>query len=78
MTGATRGAAGDGTLLVNGTRRSSSAPNVGALLKELGHDPGRPGLAVAVNGEVVPRARWNSAALADGDTIEIVGAVQGG
>lgn len=35
------------------------------------------GIAVAVNGEVVPRARWDDP-LADDARIEIVTAVQGG
>jgi sulfur carrier protein len=36
------------------------------------------GIAVAVNGDVVPRTRWPEQALADGDAIEILTAVQGG
>jgi len=36
------------------------------------------GVAVAVNGEVVPRTRWADAALADGARIEVLTAVQGG
>ncbi|OZM82646.1 sulfur carrier protein ThiS [Pseudonocardia sp. MH-G8] len=36
------------------------------------------GVAVAVDGEVVPRAEWPSAALADGARIEVLTAVQGG
>ena len=36
------------------------------------------GLAVAVNGEVVPRRTWPATALADGDQVEVVTAVQGG
>jgi len=36
------------------------------------------GVAVAVNGEVVPRSTWGRATLADGDRIEILTAVQGG
>lgn len=36
------------------------------------------GIAVAVNGDVVPRTRWPAQALADGDAIEILTAVQGG
>jgi sulfur carrier protein len=36
------------------------------------------GVAVAVDGEVVPRAQWPSAALADGARIEVLTAVQGG
>ena len=38
----------------------------------------RTGSAVAVNGEVVPRAEHATARLADGDVVEIVTAVQGG
>ena len=36
------------------------------------------GIAVAVNGEVVPRRTWPATPLADHDAIEIVTAVQGG
>lgn len=36
------------------------------------------GLAVAVNGEVVPRAGWSTTALRDGDRVEVLGATQGG
>ncbi|MCW1249033.1 sulfur carrier protein ThiS [Acaricomes phytoseiuli] len=41
-------------------------------------DGSRLGLAVARNGEVVPRASWASTRLADGDRLDIVTAVQGG
>jgi sulfur carrier protein len=36
------------------------------------------GVAVARNSEVVPRSRWFVTALADGDEVELVTAVQGG
>jgi sulfur carrier protein len=36
------------------------------------------GVAVAVDGEVVPRAGWAATALADGARIEVLTAVQGG
>ena len=36
------------------------------------------GIAVALNGEVVPRAEWSRKELRDGDAVEIVRAVQGG
>ncbi|MDX6586482.1 MAG: sulfur carrier protein [Solirubrobacterales bacterium] len=36
------------------------------------------GIAVAVEGEVVPRAEWEDRVLADGEAIEVVHAVQGG
>lgn len=35
-------------------------------------------VAVAVNGDVVPRARWDEAALTEDDRVEIVTAIQGG
>ncbi len=36
------------------------------------------GVAVARNAEMVPRSRWHGTALADGDDVELVTAVQGG
>jgi sulfur carrier protein len=38
----------------------------------------RAGIAVAVDGEVVPRGRWDEQRLADGQQIEVLQAVQGG
>jgi sulfur carrier protein len=39
--------------------------------------PGR-GVAVAVEGEVVPRAEWEQRGLREGEVVEVVHAVQGG
>jgi sulfur carrier protein len=39
---------------------------------------GRSGMAVAVNDEVVPRSRWSTVELVDGDRVEILTAAQGG
>ncbi len=36
------------------------------------------GVAVAVDGEVVPKVRWAGTALADGACVEVLTAVQGG
>lgn len=36
------------------------------------------GVAVARNAGVVPRSQWHGTALADGDDVELVTAVQGG
>jgi sulfur carrier protein len=36
------------------------------------------GVAAAVNGDVVRRAAWDATALADGDEVEVLTAVQGG
>ena len=43
-----------------------------------GADADSRGVAVAVDGEVVPRSRWAEFSLAEGQTLEIVVAVQGG
>ena len=49
-----------------------------SALAELGLDPQARGVAVAVDGEVVPRAEWESRALADGARVEVLTAMQGG
>jgi sulfur carrier protein len=46
------------------------------LLALLGVDAG--GVAVAVNGTVVPKTGWEERRLAEGDAVEIIHAVQGG
>ena len=40
--------------------------------------PSPRGVAVAVNGEVVPRSTWDATPIAMGDTVEIVTAAAGG
>lgn len=66
------------TLTVNGSERPSDAVTIADLLEELGYGLPRIGLAVAVNEEIVPRTEWPRRAVAPGDRVEIVGAVQGG
>ncbi len=63
-------------LIVNGERRETSAPHVGALLDELEYEGAH--LAVAVNYDVVPRTRWAATTLNDGDAVEILTPRQGG
>jgi sulfur carrier protein len=41
-------------------------------------DPERRGIAVALEGEVVPRRRWPETRLADGARVEVLEARQGG
>ena len=36
------------------------------------------GVAVAVEAEVVPRSEWGARPLADGERVEVLGAIQGG
>jgi sulfur carrier protein len=65
-------------LTVNGSDREAPAGStVDDVVRQLSPDTDR-GLAVAVNGEVVPRYRWPVTPLRDGDSIEILTAVQGG
>jgi sulfur carrier protein len=49
-----------------------------ALLMQKAIDTGQRGIAVALNGTVVPRAKWPATRLQPGDSIEIVRARQGG
>jgi len=63
---------------VNGEERDLAEGALAALLRELGVDSVRPGVAVAVNGEVVARAGWDARELRDGDQVEVLTAVQGG
>lgn len=62
------------TITVNGEPRAVEA---GASVADL-LPPSPQGMAVARNGEVVPRAAHAATLLADGDVVEIVTAVQGG
>lgn len=55
-----------------------SARTLTALLAEKAVDIGQRGIAVAVNGAIVPRAAWLEIQLNPGDSIEIVRARQGG
>jgi sulfur carrier protein len=67
------------TVIVNGTPRAlDPGTDVAALVATLAASPSARGVAVAVNGAVVPRARWAATALADGDRVEVLTAVQGG
>lgn len=62
---------------VNGEMRElPDGTTVAALLERLGTP--RSGIAVARNDRVVRRAEFESHALADGDTVEIIKAVAGG
>jgi len=66
-------------LRVNGEWMEWPAPmTVADLLERLGLGSVSTGIAVAVNNEVVPRARWSETVLQDGDVVEVVRAVAGG
>ena len=63
-------------LTVNGRPRETDAASVLALVESI--TSARRGVAVAVNGEVVPRSTWSVTRLADGDLVEVLTAAQGG
>ena len=48
-----------------------------SLLARSGHRVRR-GLAIAMNGEVVPRGRWTEQRVSEGDVVELLAATQGG
>lgn len=66
-------------IAINGTVEDFEQPPRLVELLEPCVGPGAPpGVAVAINGEVVRRASWPDVRLADGDEVEIVKATQGG
>ena len=63
---------------VNGRSEPLATATLEALLAEKEVDTGHRGIAVALNGAVVPRAAWADTPLQPGDSVEIVRARQGG
>jgi sulfur carrier protein len=63
---------------VNGQDELLGVATLAALLEEKAVDTGQRGIAVALNGAIVPRAAWPQTPLRPGDSIEIVRALQGG
>jgi sulfur carrier protein len=55
----------------------AAGASVAHAVDALGADSAR-GVAVAVNGEVVPRSEWAATALSEGQHVEVLHAVQGG
>jgi sulfur carrier protein len=67
------------TIRVNGESEPLGAQRtLNALLTEKTADTAQRGIAVALNGAVVPRAAWRETLLRAGDSVEIVRARQGG
>lgn len=66
------------TITVNGSAEPLAAPTVAALLAAREIESGARGIAVALNGRVVPRTAWDRTTIAAGDAVEIVRARPGG
>jgi sulfur carrier protein len=52
--------------------------SVAEAVAAAGVDGDRRGIAVAVEGEVVPRGEWDETRLREGQAVEVVRAIQGG
>jgi sulfur carrier protein len=63
---------------VNGEPRPDVPVSLIELLAAEGVADRPRGVAVALNGAVVPRSRWPETRLAEGDEVEIVKVLQGG
>lgn len=63
-------------LQVNGEEFTTDAKNIAQLVDAAQGDDD--GCAVAVDGEVIPRSKWEETTLEDGASIDILTAVQGG
>jgi sulfur carrier protein len=66
-------------VVLNGSRRElPEGASVDDAVVASGAPESRRGVAVAVDGEVIPRGRWEGTALSDGQHVEVLQAVQGG
>lgn len=64
---------------LNGEAQELAAPcTLAELLAARGVGPERSGVAVALDGRVVPRAQWAHTPLSGGEQVEVVTARQGG
>lgn len=74
----------DPILLLNGSAQPHAEMNVLQLVRRETGGPENAttgvacGVAVAVNGEVIPRSAWAARVLLPGDRVELLTAVQGG
>jgi sulfur carrier protein len=66
-------------VVLNGERRDlDDGATVRVAVTAAGAPSEGRGVAVALDGEVVPRRRWDEVALREGARVEVVRAVQGG
>jgi sulfur carrier protein len=66
-------------VLINGEHhRLPEGATLELAVREAGAPPDGRGVAVAVDGEVVPRGEWTARIVSEGQHIEVLTAVQGG
>jgi sulfur carrier protein len=66
------------TIRINGRDEPLTAPTLVMLLAQMDIAPDQRGIAIALNGTVVPRTKWGGTQLTAGDAVEIVRVLQGG
>jgi sulfur carrier protein len=67
------------TIELNGRRvELADGASVSEAVSRAGANGQTRGVAVAVDGEVVPRGAWDQTPLAEGQQVEVVRAIQGG
>jgi sulfur carrier protein len=67
------------TVILNGEEcRLPDDATIDVAVAEAGAPEAGHGVAVAIDGEVVPRGEWQLRHLRDGDKVEVLHAVQGG
>jgi thiazole synthase len=59
-------------------RELPDASTLADAVREAGAGDGARGVAVALDGEVVPRAEWDATSLREGQAVEVLAAIQGG
>jgi sulfur carrier protein len=66
-------------VVLNGERRElGESATVAAAVRLAGAPEGGRGVAVALDGEVVPRGAWTTTEVHEGQELEVLHAVQGG
>jgi sulfur carrier protein len=66
-------------IALNGEPRElADGATLADAVRASGVEQDRRGVAVALEGEVVPRAEWDSTPLVEGRSVEVLAAIQGG
>ena len=65
-------------IFVNGEPHERAGATISELLSELGVEERARGVAVALDGEVIPRAEWGERRVNEGQRVEALSAMQGG
>ena len=65
-------------IFLNGEPRDRDGATIAELLADLGVEDRARGVAVAIDGEIVPRAEWRERHVNEGERVEALSAMQGG